>query len=325
IKNAHLRFSVYFLTSSKRTNFKRVEFAALQRALTHTYKDVVRHHALQVAAALAYYLVLSAIPCIIFLSAVVGFVPIPNLFGHVLSLMARLLPADTMQAAYPIVDDILSARRATWLSFGMLGTIWLASSAFDAMIEALDIAYDANDSRPIWKTRLLAIGLAAISGTLLLVAFVVNIAGPKFGQWLAARIDLSSLFVALWPALRWSIAIGFAILAVEFLYFLAPNVKQRFMATLPGAILSVAAWESLSFALGYYFRHYANYNRTYGTLAGLIAFMVWLYWTSFALIVGAELNAELAKESPQGRVQPKEPAQENGKPASPPVSINRAA
>jgi len=301
-----------------------VEFAGIQRAVVHTYKDVVRHHALQVAAALAYYLVLSAIPCVIFLSAVVGFIPIPNLFGHIMSLIAHLLPADTMQAAYPIVNDILSARRATWLSFGMLGTVWLASSAFDAMIEALDIAYDASDSRPIWKTRLLAVGLAAISGSLLLVAFVVNILGPRFGDWLAAQVDLSSVFVALWPVARWSIAIGFAVLAVEFLYFLAPNVKQRFIATLPGAILSVVAWEALSFALGYYFRHFANYNRTYGTLAGLIAFMVWLYWTSFALIVGAELNAELAKESKQGRLQPRELPRKDD-PAPPPVSLNRAA
>ena len=301
-----------------------MEFAGIQRAVVHTYKDVVRHHALQVAAALAYYLVLSAIPCVIFLSAVVGFIPIPNLFGHIMSLIAHLLPADTMQAAYPIVNDILSARRATWLSFGMLGTVWLASSAFDAMIEALDIAYDASDSRPIWKTRLLAVGLAAISGSLLLVAFVVNILGPRFGDWLAAQVDLSSVFVALWPVARWSIAIGFAVLAVEFLYFLAPNVKQRFIATLPGAILSVVAWEALSFALGYYFRHFANYNRTYGTLAGLIAFMVWLYWTSFALIVGAELNAELAKESKQGRLQPRELPRKDD-PAPPPVSLNRAA
>jgi membrane protein len=302
-----------------------VELSALQRAVTQTYEDVTRHHALQVAAALAYYLVLSAIPCVIFLSAVVGFIPIHNLFGHIMGLMARLLPADTMQAAYPIVNDILSARRATWLSFGMLGTIWLASSAFDAMIEALDIAYDAKDSRPIWKTRLLAVGLAAICGSLLLVAFTVNILGPRFGEWLAARIDLSSVFVALWPVLRWSIAIGFAILAVEFLYFLAPNVKQRFLATLPGAILSVAAWEGLSFALGYYFRHFANYNHTYGALAGLIAFMVWLYWTSFALIVGAELNAELAKQSKQGRVQPRELSRKADEPVAPPASINRAA
>jgi membrane protein len=302
-----------------------VEFAALKRALTHTYKDVIRHHELQVAAALAYYFVLSAIPCIIFLSAVVGFIPIPDLFGHIMGLMARLLPPDTMQAAYPMVNDILSSRRATWLSFGMLGTIWLASSAFDAMIEALDIAYDASDNRPIWRTRLLAIALAAISGSLLLIAFVVNILGPRFGDWLAMRIDLSAVFVALWPVLRWSIAIGFAVLAVEFLYFLAPNVKQRFLATLPGAVLSVVAWNGLSFALGYYFRHFANYNRTYGTLAGLIAFMVWLYWTSFALLVGAELNAELAKETKLGRVQPKELPRKEDRAAPASVSSNRAA
>jgi membrane protein len=302
-----------------------VEFAALKRALTHTYKDVIRHHELQVAAALAYYFVLSAIPCIIFLSAVVGFIPIPDLFGHIMGLMARLLPPDTMQAAYPMVNDILSSRRATWLSFGMLGTIWLASSAFDAMIEALDIAYDASDNRPIWKTRLLAIALAAISGSLFLIAFVVNILGPRFGDWLAMRIDLSAVFVALWPVLRWSIAIGFAVLAVEFLYFLAPNVKQRFLATLPGAVLSVVAWNGLSFALGYYFRHFANYNRTYGTLAGLIAFMVWLYWTSFALLVGAELNAELAKETKLGRVQPKELPRKEDRAAPASVSSNRAA
>jgi membrane protein len=302
-----------------------VEFPALQRAITHTYDDVIRHHALQVAAALAYYFVLSAIPCIIFLAAVVGFIPIPDLFGHVMRLMARLLPPDTMRAAYSIVSDILSSRRATWLSFGMLGTIWLASSAFDAIIEALDIAYDAPDNRSIWKTRLLAIALAAISGSLLLVAFVVNILGPRFGNWLAARIDLSTVFVAFWPVLRWSIAIGFAVLAVEVLYFLAPNVKQRFLATLPGAVLAVAAWNGLSYALGYYFRHVANYDRTYGTLAGLIAFMVWLYWTSFALLVGAELNAELAKESKQGRVQPRALPRKGDRPAPASVSRNRAA
>jgi membrane protein len=297
----------------------------IERAVSQTYQDVIRHHALQVAAALAYYFVLSAIPCVIFLSAVVGFIPLPNLFANILGLMARLLPPDTMQAIYPIVTDVLSSRRVTWLSFGMLGTIWLASSAFDAMIEALDIAYDAADNRPMWKTRLLAIGLAAITGSLLISAFAVNLLGPRFGDWLAARLEVSAVFVAVWPFLRWGIAIGFAVLAVEVLYFLAPNVKQRFVATLPGAILSVAAWNGLSYGLGIYFRHFANYNRTYGALAGLIAFMVWLYWSSFALLVGAELHAELAKESAKGRVLPKAEPVESRDPAGRSISVDQAA
>ena len=103
------------------------------------------------------------------------------------------------------------------------------------------------------------------------------------------------LFVLLWPYIHWSIATGFTILALEALYFLAPNVKQRFLATLPGAILAVGCWLALSYLLGLYFRPFANFNKTYGTLAAGIAMMTWLYWTGFAMLVGAELNSELAK------------------------------
>ena len=297
----------------------------IKRAFVRAYQDVVRHHTLQVSAALSYYFVLSALPGLIFLSAVVGFIPLPDLLGRVLLLMGRLLPAATMRVVYSILGDVLSSRRGTWLSVGLLGTIWMASAAFDSMIEALDIAYDVKDSRPFWKTRLLAIGLAAISGELLLAALVVMVVGPRFGEWLAVRLALSPVFVAVWPFLRWTIAISFTIVAVEVLYFLAPDVKQRFAATLPGAVLFVAGWNGLSFLLGIYFRYFANLNRTYGTLGGLIAFMIWLYWTSFALLVGAELNAELAKESEKGGVQPKGVLSQERQPPTPPAPLDHAA
>ena len=278
----------------------------IKRAFVRACQDVMRHHTLQVSAALSYYFVFSVFPGLIFLSAVVGFIPLPDLFSHVLLLMGRLLPADTMRVVYSVLGDVLSSHRATWLSFGMVGTIWMASAAFDSMIEALDIAYDVEVQRPLWKSRLLAIGLAAICGALLLAALAVMLVGPRFGDWLASRLALSAVFIAAWPVLRWAIAICFTILAVEVLYFLGPNVKQRFGATLPGAVISVAVWNGLSYLLGLYFRYFANFNRTYGTLGGLIALMIWLNWTSFVLLMGAELNAELAKESKKGCVQPKE-------------------
>lgn len=270
-----------------------------------TYKDLIRHHSLQVAAALSYYFVLSVFPSLIFLSAAVGWLREQHLFGSVLGLMSRLLPPETMRVVYSVLHDVLLYHRRTLLSFSMIGTIWVASSGFAAMIEALDIAYDAPDDRPYWKTRLLSIGLAAISGSLLLIALVVMIVGPRFGAWIAARLDLSSAFAVLWPPLRWTIAISFTILAVEFLYFLAPNVKQRFRATLPGAIFAVVVWDGLSALLSLYFRHAPDFNRTYGTLGGFIALMIWFYWTSFILLVGAELNAELAKRSKKGSIQAK--------------------
>jgi len=283
-----------------------VTTGGFKRALANTYHDLANHHTLQVAAALSYYFILSIFPGLILLSTVLGSIPLPDLFGSVLVTMARLLPPDTMRVVYSVLADVLSGHRRAWLSFGMLGTLWVASAAFDATIEALDTAYDVRESRPFWKTRLLAVGLAGISGGLVLIALAVMMVGPRFGQWLASRINLSELFVLLWPAMHWIIAISFTVLAVEAVYFLGPNVKQRFLATLPGAILSVTCWIGLSYLLGVYFRHFANYNRTYGTLSGFIALMTWFYWTSFALLVGAELNAELAKESRKGQLTPKE-------------------
>src|ERR1700733_5531431 len=274
----------------------RVEFAGFKHSIDRSYQDLVRHHTFQVSAALSYWFVLSVFPGLILLAALLGFVPFPDLFNHVLALIRRLLPVDSMRIVNSVLGDVLSSHHGTWFSFGLLGTIWTASSAFDAMIEALNIAYEVEDDRPYWKTRLLAIGLAAITGGLLLVAMIVTIVGPHFGFWLADQLSLSSTFAMLWPVLRGTIAIVFTILAVEVLYYLAPNVKKRFAATLPGAALSVGVWNVLTLLLGVYFRHFAHFNRTYGAIGGLIAMMGGLYWASWILLVGAEINGELGKE-----------------------------
>jgi membrane protein len=277
----------------------------IKTALMRTYDDVTRNHTLQMAAALSYYFVLSLFPSLIFLSAVVAYLPVPDLFKQALSMMSRFLPPDSMDLVRRVLADVITPNRSTFLSFGILGTSWAASGGFAAAIEALNIAYDVKDDRPFWKTRPLAIVLALITGFLLLLALSVMIVGPRFGEWLAARIHLSHLFVLLWPYIHWTIAIGFTVLAVEALYFLAPNVKQRFLATLPGAVLAVSCWLGLSYLLGMYFRHFAHFNKTYGTLGAAIALMTWLYWTGFAMLLGAELNAELAKISREGRIQEK--------------------
>jgi membrane protein len=143
-----------------------------------------------------------------------------------------------------------------------LGTLWGASGGFAAAIEALNVAYDVDETRPFWKTRPLAIGLTVLSGILLLTALGVMIVGPHFGEWLAGRLHLSQIWLWLWPYVHWTTAVAFTILAVEAIYFLAPNVRQRFRATLPGAILAVAFWIGLSYLLGIYFRSFANFNKT---------------------------------------------------------------
>ena len=282
-----------------------MQFGSVQNALVRTYRDVLRNHTMQIAAALSYYFVLSLFPALIFWSAVVAYLPVPNLFNQALSVMSHFLPADSMGLVRRVLSDVVGPNKGTFLSFGILGTLWAASGGFSAAIEALNIAYEVQDDRPFWKTRPLAVELACVTGALLLIALSVMIVGPRFGEWLAGRVHLSNLFVLLWPYIHWSIAVGFTILAVETIYYLAPNVKQRFLATLPGAILAVGCWIGLSYLLGIYFRHFANFNKTYGTLGAAIALMTWLHWTGFAMLVGAELNAELAKISREGKLKEK--------------------
>ena len=287
-----------------------MRLSEFKAAFVCSYEDVNKNHTLQVAAALSYYFVMSLFPALVLLSAFVAYLPIPDLFNQALNLIGRFVPADSMGLVRRVVSDVVTPNRGAFLSFGLLGTLWTASGGFAAAIEALNMAYDVEETRPFWKTRPLAVGLTFLISLLLLGALTVMIVGPRFGEWLSYRAHLSQLWVWIWPYLHWTIAIGFTILAVEALYFLAPNVKQRFGATLPGALLAVGCWIGLSYLLGIYFRSFANFNKTYGTLGAAVALMVWLYWTAFAMLLGAEVNAELAKRTKAGPVeqQPETPA-----------------
>jgi membrane protein len=173
--------------------------SSVRDALGRTYIDVVENHTMQMSAALAYYFVLSFFPALIFISAVVAYLPVPDLFNETLTWMARFLPADTMGLVRRVVADVITPNRGTFLSFGILGTVWAASGGFAATIEALNIAYQVKEDRPFWKTRPLAVGLAFMIGTLLLTSLSVMVVGPRFGEWLAGTVHLSRLFVLLWP------------------------------------------------------------------------------------------------------------------------------
>lgn len=280
-----------------------------REALWRTGEDINRKHTLQMAAALSYYFVMSMFPALILFSAILAYMPIHDLLNQTFVLLGGFVPKDTINLVEKVLTGVVSTYRSTFLSFGILGTLWTASGGFSAMIEALNIAYEVDETRPFWKTRPLAVGLSIVIGLLLLTALIVMIAGPDFGGWLAGRLHLSWLFAMLWPYIHWTIAVGFAVLSVEWLYFLAPNVKQRFWSTLPGAILSVACWIGLSYGLGVYFRSFAKFDKTYGSLGAAIALMVWLYWTGFSVLLGAELNCQIAKGSKAGKIPEKEDPQ----------------
>jgi membrane protein len=249
------------------------------------------------AAALSYYFMLSVFPLLIFVSAVVAYLPVSSLFNQIIGVLATVVPPDSMGMVRKILAHVLLSRHGGLLTFGIVFTIWSASSGFAAMIEALNVTYNVPETRRLWTTRALAVGLAFLVGMLLVLALSVLIVGPKFGGWLAGRVGLSPAFAAIWPYIRWSVATGFTVVAVELLYFWAPNVRQKFLRTLPGAVIAVGGWIGLSYLLGIYFRDFANYNATYGVLGAAIAFSVWLYWTNLVMLIGAEINAKLLQQT----------------------------
>jgi len=265
----------------------------------------MNNHTMSMAAGLSYYFVLSLFPLLILLASIVGYLPIPNLFERILGTMSQVVPSESMGLVRNVVATVVQPR-GTLLTFGILGTIWTASGGFAGLIEALNVAYDVPETRPIWKTRLLAIGLTFVIGLLLVIALATMVFGPKLGEWIANLVGLGWTFLAVWPYVKWSVSIAFTILAVEIVYFWAPNVRQRFWATLPGAVIGVAFWIGSSYALGLYFQHFANFNKMYGTLGAAMALMVWLYWSWFAILVGAEINSEIVKVTSGGKLELKE-------------------
>ena len=208
---------------------------------------------------------------------------------------ARFVPSEAMGLVRRILQSVLTPNRGGLLSIGLIGTLWAASGGFAAMIDALDIAYDARTSRPMLKQLSLAVGLTFMTGGLMAIAMLLTIVGDRAGHFLSNVLHLSYVFERSWPYVRWSIIGLFIVLSMELLYFFGPNVKQRFMHTLPGALVGTLLWVLISAAVNVYVSNFANYNKTYGTIGAVVALMFWLYVSSIAILLGAELNAELLK------------------------------
>ncbi len=264
-----------------------------KNAAANVVRDMENNHTMAFAAALSYYFVLALFPFLIFLSAIVAHLPLPDFFSQVMGLIARVLPAASMGPLRNLMNDTILSRHSRLLTFGILFTLWSASSGFTALIDALNTAYDVSETRRYWKTRSLAIGLTFSVGFLLVVALGLLLVGPGLSAWLTETFGMGTL----WPYVRWAVAIGCTVLAVELLYFVAPNVKQRFVSTLPGALLAVGGWIGLSYLFGIYFQDFSAYSKAYGSLGVALAFSMWLYWTGFVILIGAQFNSELLQEA----------------------------
>jgi membrane protein len=180
----------------------------------------------------------------------------------------------------------------------------------NTVMKALNRTYDVEETRPFWKRYLLTLGMTVFVGIFFVAAFVLLFVGQLFARDLAKEIGIEGVAATLFSLARLPIVLVLLTIAVAVVYWASPNVKLPFRWVSPGSILFIVAFVVFTVGFGFYVANFGSYNETYGALAGVVILLVWLYASSFILLVGGELNAVLAKEAEPEAIQEPEEARE---------------
>jgi membrane protein len=268
-------------------------FAAVKR----TFKQYSTDNLGDWAAALTYYGVLSIFPGALVLVSILGFLSsdgqrtVQNTVNQITSNSQIEKLVDTVLSQ---VKDPGTAGFAAII--GIVLAFWSASGYIGAFMRASNSVYDVPEGRPIWKTLPIRVGVTAVIGLMLIVsAFIVVFTGT-LAEVVGRKLGLGSVAVTIWGIAKWPVLIVLVSLMFAILYWASPNAKTGgFRWISPGGLFAVVLWLVASAAFAIYLANFANYSKTYGTLGGVIAFLVWLWISNIAILLGAELDAELER------------------------------
>jgi len=270
--------------------------------LKHLYKKYEDHAVADSAAALAYYFVFSLFPFLFFLATLTAFIPHVRASVDTLIDSARaFLPSEAMAIIEPRLRSLVSSSKPHLLTLGLGAALYSASRGVNAVRTALNRAYDVKESRPLWKTELLAFGMTIGGGLLLLVGVAVLVSGGSAGQWAARHLSVADAYVTVLSWIRWPITTVAIMLAAALSYYLLPDVEQKFKFITPGSVIGTLVWFLASWCFGTYVSHFGSYDVTYGSIGGVIVLLTWFYITGFILLMGGEMNAIIEDASLDGK------------------------
>jgi membrane protein len=253
------------------------------------------------AAELAYYFLFALFPFFLFLTTLLGYLPVPNLLDRILELLAQFLPGEALTLIQDNVRQLVTDQRGGLLSFGFLAALWTSSSAITAVMEGLNRAYEVEEERPFWKVRGLAVLLTIGLSLLIIVAMILLTFGPQIGGWIAGYMGLGSLFEVAWNLLRWPVVVCFLIFAMAVLYYVGPDVEQEWKWITPGSVWAVLGWIVAALGFAFYVNNFGSYNKTYGSIGAVIVLLTWMYVAGFIILVGGEINSEIEHAAPGGK------------------------
>jgi membrane protein len=253
------------------------------------------------AAALTYYGLLSLFPGLIALVSIVGLVGDPKGATETITeIVTAIGPQSAAQTFAGPIESVASDRGTAGVAFvlGLALALWSASGYVGAFIRASNVIYETREGRPFWKLRPLQIAITltmVLLGVMLVVGLVLT--GPVVDA-VAAPLGVGSTAVTLWNIAKWPAMAAVFVLMVGVLYYASPNAKIRgFRWVTPGSLVAIVAWAIASAGFALYVANFGSYDKTYGTLGGLVVLLVWLWISNVAILFGHELNAELEREA----------------------------
>lgn len=247
------------------------------------------------AAQLAYYFLLAIFPMLIFLLSIV---PLFQIEPEVITgFIQDYAPAEISGLLEGIIGDVLENSGGGTLSLGLILTLWSASNGMTALMNAFNVAYDVEDNRNFFVTKSLSVFFTLILSVSVILTFVLIVFGGQIGDLMFGVIGLDDEFQYVWNLIRSILPVLLVLIVFFIMYMTAPNIKLKIKSVIPGTLFTTIAFLVASWGFSFYVSNFSNYSATYGSIAGVIILIFWLYITGVIIILGAQINSILHKKA----------------------------
>jgi len=256
-------------------------------------RGIRKDHCTGHAAEIAFFFVFALFPCLLTLTSLLAYLPVPDLVQVLLKILDNFIPDTVLSLVEKNLRTLVTVQKGGLLSFGVLLSLWTASKAVVAIQNSLNDAYETEDQRPYWQVRILSVLLVICFAFFVMASLLLLFFGRQIGVWIASLAGFGHAFSMAWSLLRWPLILALMMTALSALYRYAPALKQSWRETIPGAVTATGAWVVVSLAFSYYANNFRSYDKTYGSIGAVIALLFWMYASAFVILLGGEINARL--------------------------------
>jgi membrane protein len=260
-----------------------------------TVREIGEDRIPSLAAETAYYFFFSLFPLLLFLTPLLGLLGNGReLMETLLARLSATLPGDTLSLLRRTLDEIVTSNgNAGVMSVGILLAGWSGSQIFGSLEEALNIAYDAKETRPWWKLQVMRLVCLVAAGAVVIAATLVFLDGERIAGWIGALLHLGPAAVTTLTVVQLVVAVALLVSLGAVIYKLLPNVQQRWTHVWICSAIATGLWILATLIFRFYVQHFGSYNKTYGAIGGVILLLTWMYYSMFVVLIGGELASEI--------------------------------